>query len=1316
MGPLPGQAEAFPRGVDPPHEEIHFRVRRSVDSFRCTFCGELGHVPVLCPDSQPYIEKGDIIVKKHPTGPGGWKTPGEWLALPDGKPLQMINDSHKEWLDRYLQVPSTTAGVGVITYEWETDDDFDFSPTYSYHSDQIKNSLVVEGEENSEESEDDWDPEDDRDVFPNLNQPIWRKGKKEEDDSSLEPTSESEEEEESGAEEESEEEEDAEEEPEAEDQSEEEDWKEAEEGHRELEESEGTEESRSEGSAEDVGYANAVVTPVEEETVSLQFGDNEYEVPSHLVRFFSSAFHAGMEAGVAREEASSVQEEAATNLKTMDSAYVNEVDRAGKEARPKPYDRTTDRSTTPKPANKKAFEDHFPDRRDTPSRSTTPRAESSKEGALRTKKAKARAETPEVEMMEEGRPTKKRINTTDYKEEVSVEGVLRRMDEAMIQLSIRELSAISPLASEHLNHKTKVYRKEVRDKGKERATNSVMYPEESDEDFSSYNIQTREEGTVLYACGLDRLTAEIQGKPVTVMIDTGSEINVMSEELHGKLGLALNPHANLTMVTANNTKERMTGVCENVPIMVGGLRTLAHVHVTRSPGNFSILLGQPWLDHVKGTYFWRGGKKMFRWHVGEERRTAQVSQDDDPRRRDHLPDGRKKVRYISQFLTTELPGDSEIWNDMDDVHSFVLESESMRMDRSSREQVLLPDQRRDAGDHMGGDSNLPEVNLFEDENEPPEYAFESIPDGRNPYVNLNYACTALNEQGELTLVRYSQSTLSVWMGATHIGTRIEDVNSNLNLIDSQTYQDLLLLSGVEREGNDELFDTRLLRPVRIECRVNGLRTPRYLFFHTSDDVPNPVVVGHYFWYQCAHWGIRPSILEFIRIDPVEGLRTEERYEWRPIVGITRDHQRRLLRDRAHALGEGSDLGRDSDADTEEILSRPPTPSGSGAMEGTTHLYEESWGGAPEVLPPPRTGNLRVNLYAVRITADIGRIEIGTDPREELETRDESERGIEEGEEGIVEEEGAEIEEDPQESFAEVTGEEEDLSLYFTDTFSLQDVPAGLIEDMGREAREARAYEWMEEERVRISVLWQEVIDLLESRLPYRGIEDPRRRRDEEHLRLLRYYASSGGDQRPSEDWLREVASDIPDECLQWVTLLQPGPDPLWIDEAGDPEEEGECEVGSVVMENGERHRCQSENALSTREDGWRKEAYWVSRAEELREIREALSNPEPVGRREREELALFREWFQLWFRNHTESELGDETWVVRCKTIDSKELDEIRIVKLPKQSEVEPPGGEGRGEAKMNGWGERIAVWCLSTFWGTKEEIRIYEQRSEGRA
>lgn len=58
---------------------------------------------------------------------------------------------------------------------------------------------------------------------------------------------------------------------------------------------------------------------------------------------------------------------------------------------------------------------------------------------------------------------------------------------------------------------------------------------------------------LLFTCGLDRISGTVGGMEVSLMIDSGSEINLMVEKAQEKLGLAVNPNSNLMMIAANNT-------------------------------------------------------------------------------------------------------------------------------------------------------------------------------------------------------------------------------------------------------------------------------------------------------------------------------------------------------------------------------------------------------------------------------------------------------------------------------------------------------------------------------------------------------------------------------------------------------------------------------------------------------------------------------------------------------------------------------------------------------------------------------------------
>ncbi|XP_006455814.1 hypothetical protein AGABI2DRAFT_76941, partial [Agaricus bisporus var. bisporus H97] len=82
------------------------------------------------------------------------------------------------------------------------------------------------------------------------------------------------------------------------------------------------------------------------------------------------------------------------------------------------------------------------------------------------------------------------------------------------------------------------------------------------------------------------------------LLDEGSEIVILREDLRQELGAELNKERRMMMQTANGEKEAMLGCVEYLELEVGGVKTYAHAFVVpRAP--YRLLLGRPWQKGVK---------------------------------------------------------------------------------------------------------------------------------------------------------------------------------------------------------------------------------------------------------------------------------------------------------------------------------------------------------------------------------------------------------------------------------------------------------------------------------------------------------------------------------------------------------------------------------------------------------------------------------------------------------------------------------------------------------------------------------------------
>lgn len=93
---------------------------------------------------------------------------------------------------------------------------------------------------------------------------------------------------------------------------------------------------------------------------------------------------------------------------------------------------------------------------------------------------------------------------------------------------------------------------------------------------------------------LIKFQMECNGEPLTAIVDTGSELNIVSERASKrKIQLPVDIRHRVKMNDANGGVQTLQGLVDNVPLSCGGLATLAALHVAKKVP-FELLLGRPW--------------------------------------------------------------------------------------------------------------------------------------------------------------------------------------------------------------------------------------------------------------------------------------------------------------------------------------------------------------------------------------------------------------------------------------------------------------------------------------------------------------------------------------------------------------------------------------------------------------------------------------------------------------------------------------------------------------------------------------------------
>ena len=109
------------------------------------------------------------------------------------------------------------------------------------------------------------------------------------------------------------------------------------------------------------------------------------------------------------------------------------------------------------------------------------------------------------------------------------------------------------------------------------------------------------------------------------LLNEGSEIVIVREDLCDELGLEVNRKRRMTMQTANGGKEELQGCVEYLELEVGGVKTYTHIFVVQS-APYRLLLGRPWQKGVKLGKIERadGSMKVEISDLGNERRRVLV--------------------------------------------------------------------------------------------------------------------------------------------------------------------------------------------------------------------------------------------------------------------------------------------------------------------------------------------------------------------------------------------------------------------------------------------------------------------------------------------------------------------------------------------------------------------------------------------------------------------------------------------------------------------------------------------------------------------
>ena len=212
---------------------------------------------------------------------------------------------------------------------------------------------------------------------------------------------------------------------------------------------------------------------------------------------------------------------------------------------------------------------------------------------------------------------------SDFAREVDPYETVQRILERQVPLSMsmKELFAVSPLASSVVSKGTKITlgpastsQKAVsfargEDDSESEGEHLVMNAGHDDRISLSPSMKKAE----FRSRGLIVFPGEIGGNQVRFMIDTGSEIDVMSRALYERFKESIPVRTDLRMFLkgVNGPARRMIGIMEDAEIKIGKMSFFSNMHLNEDGPDY-VILGQPFVHQSKLEHVWVDGQPKIR--------------------------------------------------------------------------------------------------------------------------------------------------------------------------------------------------------------------------------------------------------------------------------------------------------------------------------------------------------------------------------------------------------------------------------------------------------------------------------------------------------------------------------------------------------------------------------------------------------------------------------------------------------------------------------------------------------------------------------
>ncbi|KAJ7936227.1 hypothetical protein B0H13DRAFT_2303939 [Mycena leptocephala] len=205
--------------------------------------------------------------------------------------------------------------------------------------------------------------------------------------------------------------------------------------------------------------------------------------------------------------------------------------------------------------------------------------------------------------------------TSDIQESVSTDKVCSDVYQTPITLPLGHLLAVSPPLQKKTQEMTHRRREYVSSNGEYEIFSPEVAKSAADGSLATGSTRARflmnhfrsnrafpthSSRYLAFATGM--VTVSIMDHDVRCLVDTGSELNLISNEIVQTIGLPNDIEGTRWPLTGvNGGSDRLVGLCRDVPMKVGGHNFDHHLFISRhSPGKQEIILGQPWIQWFSG--------------------------------------------------------------------------------------------------------------------------------------------------------------------------------------------------------------------------------------------------------------------------------------------------------------------------------------------------------------------------------------------------------------------------------------------------------------------------------------------------------------------------------------------------------------------------------------------------------------------------------------------------------------------------------------------------------------------------------------------